>query len=52
MLSSSSLRGESDLQLRDVRNLVGAVEHLDRAYLGKWASQLGVDHLLGKVTSS
>jgi len=44
--------GESDLQLRDVRNLVGAVENLDRAYLWGWASQLGVDRLLAKVTSA
>jgi hypothetical protein len=44
--------GESELQLRDVRNLVGAVEDLDRAYLGEWVSQLGFDSLLEKVTSS
>jgi hypothetical protein len=44
--------GDSDLQLRDVRNLLGAVENLDRAYLGEWASQIGVDRLLAKVTSS
>jgi hypothetical protein len=43
--------GESDLQLRDVRNLMGTVENLDRGYLEEWASQLGVENLLQEVIS-
>ena len=35
----------SEFQLRDVRNLLQAVQGLDRRYLARWAKQLGVDAL-------
>jgi len=43
--------GESDLQLRDVRNLLRSVKDLDRAYLARWAELLGLSALLEKATS-
>jgi hypothetical protein len=42
--------GESELQIRDVRNLVRSVDGLDEAYLWKWASKLGVDVLLKRAS--
>ncbi|MFN0062547.1 MAG: nucleotidyl transferase AbiEii/AbiGii toxin family protein [Myxococcaceae bacterium] len=39
----------SDLQLRDVKNLVGAVKALDWPYLRRWAENLGVAGLLAEV---
>jgi hypothetical protein len=39
-------QGESELQLRDVRNLLRSVEALDTTYLSQWASTLGVSALL------
>ncbi len=41
--------GESDLQMRDVRNLADAVEDLDRQYLRQWADVLEVAELLSAV---
>jgi hypothetical protein len=35
----------SEVQLRDVRNLLHSVKDLDRRYLARWAKQLGVDSL-------
>jgi len=43
--------GESDLQLRDVRNLVHSVDALDTAYLSDWAPKLGVADWLRRATS-
>lgn len=43
--------GESELQLRDVRNLVASVPELDMKYLSRWARELGVGAALEKVTS-
>jgi hypothetical protein len=43
--------GESDLQLRDVRNLLSSVTDLDHAYLSHWAPSLGLAELLQKVSS-
>lgn len=40
---------ESELQLRDVRNLLDMVEDLDRGYLVEWAPQLGVAALLAEL---
>jgi hypothetical protein len=42
--------GESDLQLRDVRNLLRSVADLDRAYVTRWAGLLGLSALLEKAT--
>lgn len=39
----------SEMQMRDVRNLLAAVGELDHAYLDKWAENLGVSELLGKA---
>jgi hypothetical protein len=41
--------GESDLQLRDVRNLLASVVDIDRPYLDRSAQQLGVTDLLRKA---
>ena len=41
---------KSEVQLRDVRNLLESVKKLDRRYLGRWAKQLGVDSLYREVT--
>jgi hypothetical protein len=43
--------GESDFQLRDVRNLIRSVEGLDTSYLSEWASTLGVASLLERARS-
>jgi hypothetical protein len=42
-------QGESDLQLRDVRNLLRSVEDLDQHYLSAWAATLAVADLLEKT---
>jgi hypothetical protein len=44
-------RGESELQLRDVRNLLRSVEAIDSKYLAEWAPKLGVAYLLKKAAS-
>jgi hypothetical protein len=46
-----AVEGESDLQLRDVRNLVRSVGALDTAYLADWAPKLGVADWLRRATS-
>jgi hypothetical protein len=38
--------GESELQMRDVRNLLASRPDLDKAYLERWAADLGVGGLL------
>jgi hypothetical protein len=45
-------QGESDLQMRDVRNLLHSVAHLDQGYLSEWARKLGVTDLLAKAAST
>ena len=40
-----SKESNSEVQLRDVRNLLQSVKRLDRRYLTRWAKQLGVDAL-------
>jgi hypothetical protein len=45
-------QGESDLQLRDVRNLLRSVEDLDHTYLSTWARSLGVVDLLERSAST
>jgi hypothetical protein len=39
----------SEVQLADVRNLLGCVEGLDRNYLSQWASRLGLESLYHEV---
>lgn len=39
----------SEMQLKDVRNLLASVEDLDYSYLEKWASKLGLTDLLKEV---
>lgn len=39
----------SELQLGDVRNLLDAVEDLDRPYLAAWAAKLGLSDLFAEV---
>jgi hypothetical protein len=39
----------SELQLRDVRNLLSFVEGLDTRYLEHWARELGIEALLAEV---
>jgi len=39
----------SEIQLRDVRNLVSAVEDLDWSYIERWAEELSVAGLLQEV---
>jgi len=36
---------QSEVQLRDVQNLLQSVKGLDQRYLSRWAKQLGVDSL-------
>lgn len=43
--------GESELQLRDVRNLLRSVKDLDRAYLDRWTGLLGLNALLDRAES-
>jgi hypothetical protein len=40
----------SELQLRDVRNILVAQKKLDSAYLEKWSVKLGVSDLLKKAS--
>jgi len=42
-------RSQSELQLRDVRQMMASAYVLEREYLKKWARVLGVDDLLRKV---
>ena len=35
----------SEVQLADVRNLLGSVLDLDRLYLERWSNRLGLDAL-------
>ncbi len=39
----------SETQLEDVRNLIAAVASLDREYMSRWASELGVSEMLAEV---
>lgn len=39
----------SELQLGDVRNLLGTLKDLDRRYLEKWVHELGLEAVYGKV---
>jgi len=39
----------SELQLTDVRNLIGSVDGLDWSYLDQWAADLSVSQLLAEV---
>ena len=41
----------SEMQLRDVQNLLAHVRDLDRCYLGRWADRLGVAELLREMTT-
>jgi len=40
---------QSELQLRDVRQMLSTVSELDWKYMKKWAMVLGIDYLLEKV---
>ena len=40
---------QSDLQFRDVRQMISTVSQLDRKYMQKWAIVLGIDDLLRKA---
>jgi hypothetical protein len=42
-------RSESELQLRDVKNILSLSKNLDREYLEKWSQQLGVVALLKRA---
>jgi len=39
----------SEVQLRDVRNLIAALPDLDWAYIERWATALSVGALLAEV---
>ena len=39
----------SEVQLRDVRNLLAAEPDLDRQYLARWVGHLGLDSLYREV---
>ena len=39
----------SEMQLRDVRNILASVKDLDWGYLSRWARSLGVDALLAEA---
>lgn len=39
----------SELQMRDARNLIVSVVHLDWPYIEKWASELAVSDLLAEA---
>lgn len=39
----------SELQLGDVRNLLGALKELDKGYLEKWIHSLGLEEVYAKV---
>lgn len=41
----------SEMQLRDVRNLLASVPDLDRAHLDRWAQEIGVGDLLRDVST-
>ena len=40
---------ESDLQLRDARQMISTVSELDWEYMKKWSAILGIDDLLSDV---
>jgi hypothetical protein len=42
-------QSQSDLQLRDVRQMISVVSKLDWQYMEKWAIILGIDSLLEKA---
>ena len=42
-------RSQSDLQFRDVRQMISTVSELDWKYMQKWAIVLGIDDLLRKA---
>ena len=42
-------KSQSDLQLRDVRQMISTVSELDWEYMKKWAIVLGIDALLEKA---
>ena len=42
-------QSQSDLQLRDVRQIIVSTTELDRTYMQKWAVMLGIDGILKKV---
>ena len=42
-------RSRSELQLRDVRQMISTVSELDWKYMQKWATILGIDDLLRKA---
>lgn len=44
-----ALQTGSELQLRDVREIVAASSDLDWEYIEKWSTHLGVDGLLGEA---
>lgn len=41
----------SDLQLRDVKNLLASIKNLDEKYIGYWIQKLQLDPIYKKVTS-
>jgi predicted nucleotidyltransferase len=41
---------KSEVQLKDVKNLLQSVKQLNRRYLTRWAKQLGVDSLYREVS--
>lgn len=41
----------SQMQLDDVRNLLGSVQGLDTAYLTRWADRLGLSSLYREVSA-
>ncbi len=41
----------SEVQQRDVRNLLDSVPGIDETYLGEWAEKLGLDELLDEARS-
>ncbi|MFC1820479.1 hypothetical protein ACFLZG_05290 [Thermodesulfobacteriota bacterium] len=43
---------QSELQLRDVHQMISTVSGLEWKYMQKWASVLGIDELLGKARNN
>ncbi len=41
----------SEMQLKDVRNIIEAAPNLDRNYIFTWVHKLGIEHLLEKATA-
>lgn len=41
----------SELQIRDVKNLLGSLKNLDEGYIQQWVKELNLQHVFEKVTA-